>query len=91
MGEIGESMRNWEICRKEPVMKMMDQHHFAGIPKGRRQYSVFFDQIDIYIYFFSKNLIIPGYVEGLDHGLHISSSTSADLPLRIFSTKINSK
>jgi hypothetical protein len=23
-----------EICRKEPVMKMMVEHHFAGIPKG---------------------------------------------------------
>ena len=22
-----------EICRKEPVMKMMVEHHFAGIPK----------------------------------------------------------
>jgi hypothetical protein len=42
MGEIGGSMRNWEICRKEPVVKMMDEHHFAGIPKGRRQYRCFF-------------------------------------------------
>ena len=23
-----------EVCRKEPVMKMMVEHHFAGIPKG---------------------------------------------------------
>ena len=23
-----------EICRKESVMKMMVEHHFAGIPKG---------------------------------------------------------
>jgi len=30
MGEIGGSIRNLEICRKEPVMKMMDEHHFAG-------------------------------------------------------------
>ena len=93
MGEIGGSMGDWEICRKEPVMKMMDEHHFAGIPKGRRQYRCFFDQIKNYINLF-QNLIIPGYVEGLDHDSHISSSTSADLSLRtlrIFSTKINSK
>ena len=51
MGEIGGSMGDWEICRKEPVMKMMDEHHFAGIPKGRRQYRCFFDQMEIYIYF----------------------------------------
>ena len=51
---------------------------------------MFFDQIEIYINLF-QNLIIPGYVEGLDHDSHISSSTSADLPRRIFSTKINSK
>ena len=67
MGEIGGSMGDWEICRKEPVMKMMDEHHFAGIPKGRRQYRCFFDQMEIYIFFF-QTLIIPGYVEGLDHG-----------------------
>ena len=60
------SMGDWEICRKEPVMKMMDEHHFAGIPKGRRQYRCFFDQMEIYIFF--QTLIIPGYVEGLDHG-----------------------
>ena len=45
----------------------MDEHHFAGIPKGRRQYRCFFDQMEIYIFFF-QTLIIPGYVEGLDHG-----------------------
>jgi len=28
------SMKKMEICRKEPVMKMMVEHHFAGIPKG---------------------------------------------------------
>ena len=44
----------------------MDEHHFAGIPKGRRQYRCFFDQMEIYIFF--QTLIIPGYVEGLDHG-----------------------
>ena len=38
-----------------------------------------------------QNLIIPGYVKGLDNDSHISSSTSADPPLRIFSTKITSK
>ena len=36
MGEIGGSVRNCDICRKELVRKMMDEHHFAGIPKERR-------------------------------------------------------
>ena len=49
------SMGDWEICRKEPVMKMMDEHHFAGIPKGRRQYRCFFDQMEIYIFFPNPN------------------------------------
>jgi hypothetical protein len=32
--EMWGSMKKMEICRKEPVMKMMVEHHFAGIPKA---------------------------------------------------------
>ena len=35
VGGIGEIWRNWNIvCRKEPTVKMMVEHHHAGIPKG---------------------------------------------------------
>ena len=34
MGEIGRSMKKLEICRKKSMLKIIIEHHFAGIPKG---------------------------------------------------------
>ena len=42
MGEIGRSMKTLEICRKKSMMKIIIEHHFAGIPKGRRSDRFFF-------------------------------------------------
>ena len=46
MGEIGRSMKNnrykYEICRKKSIMKIIIEHHFAGIPKGEGLIGVFF-------------------------------------------------
>ena len=29
-------MKTLELCRKNSMMKIIIEHHFAGIPKGRR-------------------------------------------------------
>jgi len=41
MGEIGRSMNQLEICKKNSMLKIIIEHHFAGIPKGRRSYRCF--------------------------------------------------
>jgi len=45
VGEMWGSMKKMEICRKELVMKMMVEHHFAGIPKGMF-YLVLFNHLE---------------------------------------------
>ena len=73
MGKYGKM----EICRKEPVIKMMVEHHFAGIPKG-----FFFGQpFKIYMKLF-QNIVIPGYIKGLDYNPHIPICTSVGPLLR---------
>ena len=50
----------------------------------------FFDQMEFCMFFF-QNLIIPGYVEGLDHDSHISSHPHIHpLGFSQLMTKINS-
>ena len=70
-----------EICRKEPVMKMMVEHHFAGIPKGIFFKSFFVQPFNIYMKLF-QNIVIPGYIEGLDYNSHIPICTSVGPLLR---------
>jgi len=59
-------------------MKMMVEHHFAGIPKGI--IVSFFQPFEIYIFF--RNIVFPGYIEGLDYNSHIPICTSAGPLLR---------
>ena len=68
-----------EICRKGSVMKVMVEHHFAGIPKGA--FFHFFQPLTIYMKLF-QNLVIPGYIEGFDYNSHIPICTSVDPLLR---------
>ena len=58
MGETGGSMINLETCRKGLVMKMMVEHHFAGIPKGRK-FLFSFQAFKIYMKW-PQNLVIQG-------------------------------
>ena len=61
-------------------MKMMVEHHFAGIPKVFCFY--FFVQLfKIYMKLF-QNIVIPGYIEGLDYNSHIPTCTSVGPLLR---------
>ena len=67
-----------EICRKKSMLKIIIEHHFAGIPKGRRSYRCFFLPLEVYIY---TNLF-QNYIDGLDYDSHIPTCTSVDPPLR---------
>ena len=44
-------MKTLELCRKNSMMKIIIEHHFAGIPKGRRSDRFFFFRpLEVYIY-----------------------------------------
>ena len=63
MGEIGRSMKKLEICRKNSMMKILIEHHFAGIPKGRRSDRCFFSDRLKFIY----TKLVQNYIDGLDY------------------------
>ena len=60
------------------MLKIIIEHHFAGIPKGRRSYRCFFLPLEVYIY---TNLF-QNYIDRLDYDSHIPTCTSVDPPLR---------
>jgi len=78
--EMWGSMKKMEICRKEPVMKMMVEHHFVGIPKF---FSFLFNHLTFILNMkLFQNIVIPGYIEGLDYNSHIPRCTSVGPLLR---------
>ena len=49
-------MKTLEICRKNSMMKIIIEHHFAEIPKGRRSDSLFFFSDHLkFIYIYIRN------------------------------------
>ena len=78
MGEIGKSMKNLEICRKNSMMKIIIEHHSAGIPKGRRSYRCFLSDHLKVIY----TKLFQNFIDGLDYDSHIPTCTSVGPPLR---------
>ena len=60
------------------MMKIIIEHHFAGIPKGRRSDRCFFSDHLKFIY----TKLFQNYIDGLDYDSHIPTCTSVDPPLR---------
>ena len=58
-------MKTLEICRTNSMMKIIIEHHFAEIPKGRRSDSFFFSDHLKLIYIYTK--LFQNYIDGLDY------------------------
>ena len=66
--------------RKEPVMKMMVEHHFAGNFNGRINV-IFFNHLK-FIWNYVKTELVQGLLEGLHYNSHIQTCTSVDALFR---------
>jgi hypothetical protein len=75
MGEIGRSMNKLEICRNNSMMKIIIEHHVAGIPKGRKSYRCFFRPPEVYIYEVMSKLYWRGRLWLAYFNMHIRRPT----------------